>query len=72
MKRIRSTKDPIKANQGIDSYTFTIDEVVQFLSQMVELSDYSISLEETFDGTLQIIVGNSVYQIMDSMPANYL
>lgn len=72
MKRIRRTTEPIKASHGTGyGYLFTADEVTHLLAQMDELRDYPISIDESSTGALQIIVGDSVYQIMDSTPLSH-
>lgn len=45
--------------------TFSVEEVVNLLSSILELEDYEISYEETVDGVLQLNIGNSTYYVVD-------
>lgn len=42
---------------------FTPAAILDMLSQIDELRDYDLSIAETLDGKLQIIVGDSIYNI---------
>ena len=44
---------------------FTPDEVKQLLLQIDELKNYNISLNQLDDGSVELIIGNSVYYISD-------
>ena len=44
---------------------FTPDEVKQLLLQIDELKNYNISLNQLVDGSVELIIGNSVYYISD-------
>lgn len=44
---------------------FTPTEIVDFLSHIMELSEYEVSLRETTDNSCQIAIGDSLYCISD-------
>lgn len=47
----------------MDSIVFTPAALLDLLLQIDELSDYDMSITQTFDGQLQLIVGDSAYCI---------
>jgi len=49
-----------------DKYIFNASEILGLLLQIRELREYAISLTEIFDGGVQLIIGDSVYQIFQS------
>ena len=46
-----------------DKFLFTKSELLGLLLFLRELRDFEISMNEIFDGGLQLFIGNSVYQI---------
>jgi len=49
-----------------EKFLFTPSEVLGLLLQLKELRQYQISLSEIFDGAIQIVVGDSLYQIFQA------
>jgi len=45
--------------------TFSLKEVINLLSSILELEDYEISYAETVDGVVQLNIGNSTYYVVD-------
>lgn len=52
-----------EATNGLNEVMFTSASVLDLLLQIDELKDYTIGMSETFDGKLQLQVGNSIYLI---------
>jgi len=46
-----------------DKYVFNASEVLGLLLQIKELREFHISMNEIFDGAIQLTVGSSTYQI---------
>ena len=49
----------------MDSIVFTPAALLDLLSKIDELSDYNISVTQTFDNQIQITIGDSTYIIDD-------
>lgn len=56
----------MEPRNGMDEVMFTSASVLDLLLQIEELQDYSIGMNETLDGQLQLQVGDSVYTINNS------
>jgi len=50
-----------------DKYIFNASELLGLLLQVKELRQYSISLSEVFDGAIQLVIGDSFYQIFQAV-----
>lgn len=48
-----------------NKFVFTPAEIVDFLSQVLELDEYEVSLRETTDKSCKIAIGESVYYLTD-------
>ena len=46
-----------------DKYLFNLSEVLGLLLQLKELRDYQISMTEIYDGAIQLVIADSLYQI---------
>jgi len=49
-----------------NKYLFNASEVLSLLLLLRELREYNISLTEIFDGAIQLTIGNSIYQILQT------
>lgn len=54
-----------KIRTGKHKFVFTPAEIVDFLSHIMELSEYEVSLREATDNSCQIAIGDSLYCIAD-------
>ena len=46
-----------------DRYIFNSSEILGLLLQIKELREYHISLSEIYSGAIQLVIGDSIYQI---------
>ena len=44
-------------------YSFTIENIIEFLSQITELHYHPIEAQETAEGFLEFCIGEGIYQI---------
>ena len=49
-----------------DKFLFNSSELLNILLQLRELRQYKISVTEIFEGGLQLVIADSVYQIFQS------
>lgn len=64
MKRIVTAINASSETAFEDEGMFSITEVVMLLRQIEELNGYDIRLEENFDGTTLLVVGDHAYSII--------
>lgn len=57
-----TTSNRIRTNYE-DKYKFNASELLGLLLQLSELRDYKITISEIYDGAIQIVIGESIYQI---------
>lgn len=67
MKKLRRT---IYASTSVldGKYTLTPNQVCQLLSTITQLRGNTIVAEESLEGTLQFVIGNDVYKLLDFLP----
>lgn len=69
MKKLRRTV--YASSSVLDSkYTLTPNQVCQLLSTITQLRGNTIVAEESPEGTLQFVIGNDVYKLLDFLPAS--
>lgn len=69
MKKLRRTV--YASTSVLDSkYTLTPNQVCQLLSTITQLRGNTIVAEESPEGTLQFVIGNDVYKLLDFLPAS--
>lgn len=67
MKKLRRTV--YASSSVLDSkYTLTPNQVCQLLSTITQLRGNTIVAEESPEGTLQFVIGNDVYKLLDFLP----
>lgn len=67
MKKLRRTV--YASTSVLDSkYTLTPNQVCQLLSTITQLRGNTIVAEESPEGTLQFVIGNDVYKLLDFLP----
>lgn len=54
-----------KRRTGKNKFVFTPAEIVDFLSQVLELDEYEVSLCEATNKSCKIAIGESVYYLTD-------
>lgn len=65
MKRLLKPVNTNTEARSPNKCMFTPADVQDFLLQIDELSGYDISFEKTPDGSVEYLIGNSVYHIED-------
>lgn len=67
MKKLRRT---VYASTSVlnSKYTLTPTQVCQLLSTITQLRGNTIVAEESPEGTLQFVIGNDVYKLLDFLP----
>lgn len=69
MKKLRRTV--YASSSVLDSkYTLTPNQVCQLLSTITQLRGNTIVAEESPEGTLQFVIGNDVYKLLDFLPGS--
>ena len=69
MKKLRRTV--YASSSVLDSkYALTPNQVCQLLSTITQLRGNTIVAEESPEGTLQFVIGNDVYKLLDFLPAS--
>lgn len=67
MKKLRRTV--YASSSVLDSkYILTPNQVCQLLSTITQLRGNTIVAEESPEGTLQFVIGNDVYKLLDFLP----
>lgn len=67
MKKLRRTVYASTSVLG-SKYTLTPNQVCQLLSTITQLRGNTIVAEESPEGTLQFVIGNDVYKLLDFLP----
>ncbi len=68
MKCMRKAVTTSTAIYGNNTTPITPQDVVTLLSQIPELKDYTISVQENPDGTIDFMLGDYIYRMIDEPP----
>ncbi len=68
MKRMRKAVTASTAIYGNNTTPIMPQDVVTLLSQIPELKNYTISVNENPDGTIDFMLGDYIYRMIDEPP----
>lgn len=68
MKRLKRAVTANTAIKGSCATAILPQDVVTLLSQIPELKNYAITVNENPDGTIDFMIGDYVYRMIDEQP----